>query len=327
MAGTAPTGAAWAQSKAGTAIGQFLGIEPSARHSGMGNAGSAVPMGIASVYFNPGVIGALEEPAIQLTHSPWYAGISFDYVAAAFPVREWGSLFASVTALNSGEIAVRTEEQPLGTGEQFTVRNIALALGFGRRITDRLDGGVKITYAEETIWNTSTRFVTFSMGTSYRLNERGFILGSSVSNMGTRARFSGGDLAIQYDPDPSVSGDNGALPAEQYTDRFPVPILFRVGMSAPHRLGPHTNLLFAVDALHPSNNTESLNAGAEWSWKDLFSLRAGYQTLFQDDSELGWTLGAGVATEIGDRELEFDYGWADHDRLEPTQRLTLVLLL
>ena len=39
-----------AQSRVGTTIGQFLRIEPSARHAGMGNAGAGLDEGIAAVY-------------------------------------------------------------------------------------------------------------------------------------------------------------------------------------------------------------------------------------------------------------------------------------
>jgi hypothetical protein len=147
-----------------------------------------------------------------------------------------------------------------------------------------------------------------------------------MTNIGTDAKYSGNDLAFQYDANSDVYGDNSALPAEQYTASFPVPITFRVGVSYPWRISPRSRLLFALDALHPADNTESMNVGGEWMWRELFALRAGYQALFQQDTELGLTFGFGLRGDFGDNEYRFDYGWAGHERLDETHRFTFGLV-
>src|SRR5687767_7862948 len=126
--------AAWAQSKTGTTIGQSLLIEPSARIAGMGNAGVALYDGLYSVFWNPAAIGRNSRYGVQVSHSEWLADIRYDYVAGVVPVPKWGNFYATVTALNSGEIDVRTVDQPLGTGERYTVSDVALGLGFGREM-------------------------------------------------------------------------------------------------------------------------------------------------------------------------------------------------
>jgi hypothetical protein len=319
------SGSASGQSKTGTSIAQFLGIEPSARHAAMGNAGVALFDGIESVYYNPGALGGMSKTSIQLTHSEWFAGIDFDYAAVALPVGNVGTFFGSVTALNSGEIEVRTVEQPLGTGERFTVADVAVGLGFGRRISPRFAAGIQVNYVTERIWHTSSKLMTFNVGTVYTFPLSGLRIGSSLSNVSTTSRFTGRDLAIQYDNDPDVSGDNSALPGEQFTDKFPVPLLFRVGVTIPARLGEDSELLLSADAFHPSDNTEFVSAGAEWSYKNTFDLRAGYQNLFQSDSELGPTLGLGIRGSIGESRFHLNYAWADHERLSETHRMTFVL--
>jgi hypothetical protein len=318
-------GTAGAQSKVGTTMGQFLGIEPSARTAAMGNAGVALVDGIEGVYFNPGAIGILDRPTAFFTHAAWYVDISYNYAAGSVPLGRWGVLFASVTSLNSGDIDVRTVDQPLGTGERYDVGNTAIGLGFGRRVTSRFTAGVQINFVEERIWRTAQRTFTFSVGTIYQFPTSRIRLGAGMTNVGTNASFSGKDLAFQYDADPDVYGDNSALPAEQYTGSFPVPIMFRVGISYPWELG-RSRVILALDALHPADNTESLNLGGEWMWRELFALRAGYQTLFQEDTELGLTLGFGLRGDIGDTEYRFDYAWAGHERLDETQRFTFGLV-
>ena len=118
-------------------------------------------------------------------------------------------------------------------------------------------------------------------------------------------------------------GDNGQLPAELTTEDFALPILFRVGLGYPLKFGDSHRVNLAVDAFHPSDNTESVSMGGEWAYRNSLFLRGGYQNLFQKDSELGLTLGAGVRYAMPDLIVMLDYGWADHGRLEKTHRLTL----
>lgn len=316
-------GPAAAQTKTGTTIGQFLTIEPSARHAAMGNAGVGLADGIESVWFNPGVIGTLDRSAVTFSHSSWFADIGFDYAATALRIGGFGNVCAAVTSLGSGDIDVRTIDEPLGTGERYDVANTALSLGYGRTVTSRFAVGLQFNYVHERIWHSSFSTLTASAGTVYRLSDRGVRLGFSLSNLGTRGGFSGRDLIIQYDADPDEHGDNSALPAEQLTDEFPVPLVFRLGLSVPWELDADNRLLLLVDALHPNDNAEALNLGAEWTLRGLLSLRAGYQTLFQPDSELGLTLGFGL--NLGGGRFRVGYAWADHEFLEATHRMTLAV--
>ena len=321
------TGVASAQSKTGTSFGDFLLIEPSARVAGMGNAGVTLLDGLQGVYYNPASIGDIGQWGAAFSHSEWLAGINYNYAAAGFPLGKLGNGFVSLTALESGDIAVRTVDHPEGTGELFHVTDLAIGLGFGRRVTDRFSAGLQLSWVQETIWHTSASTAVINLGTAYRLSNDGLRIGASISNFGTDAKFSGRDLDVTFDQDPNRFGDNGTLSAEQLTDNFPVPILFRVGLGLPRKLGRDGKLELALDAFHPSDNSESVSMGGEYSYRNTASLRAGYQNLFQKDSEVGLTLGAGLRGRIASRGLDyaFDYAWADHGRLDDTHRLTLAL--
>jgi hypothetical protein len=314
---------AQAQSKTGTTIVQFLLIEPSARLAGMGNAGVTQYDEVASAYFNPGAIGLFRGYGAQFTHSLWLADISYNYVAASVQTGELGNLFLSITSLNSGEIDVRTVEQPLGTGERYEVSDLALGLGFGRQISDRFSVGVQLSYIRETSWHSALSSFAMSAGTIYRLAENGLHIGASISNFGLPAKYSGRDLRIRYDLDPDRNGDPSSLPAQLFTEDHPLPVLFRVGLGWPMRLSENNQIQFAVNAFHPNDNTESMSLGAEWMVMNILALRAGYQNLFLEDSEVGLTLGTGLQLDLGVNALRFDYGWADHGRLKNTQRFTL----
>ncbi len=312
-----------AQTKTGTTVGQFLTIEPSARIAGMGNAGVSFTEGLDATWFNPAVIGRLERYNVEFTHSAWLADIRYDYVAVALPAGKWGSLTASLTSLNSGEMDVRTVTQPLGTGERYSVSDVGIGLGYGRRITDRFSAGATVTYVQETIWHSSLNTVVFGLGTLYQVSDRGLQIGASLSNFGTEGRYSGRDLSVVYDGDATRYGDNGTLPGDASTDAFAVPVMFRVGLGMPFRPSPNYTLRIAADAFHPSDNTEGMSAGAELDMLKRLSLRAGWQDAFQQDSEVGLTLGAGVRGRYDVYGYQVDYGWTDHRRLGGTHRVTL----
>jgi len=229
----------------------------------------------------------------------------------------------SLTSLRSGDIDVRTVDQPLGTGERYSVNDVALGLGYGLQVTDRVSAGFQIRYVQETIWHSSASTATFSVGTLYQVAGSGLRLGASLSNFGVRAAFSGRDLRILYDQDPNRYGDNGALPGERYTQSYPVPQMFRVGLGMPVQLRPDHRLYVEADAFHPSDNSESMSLGAEYTYRRRFALRAGYQDLFLEDAEGGLRAGAGVVTTLDPLTYHVDYAWAGHGRLGDAHRISL----
>ena len=319
-------GALFAQTKTGTTVGQFLLIEPSARIAGMGNAGVTNYDEIEAAYYTPGAIGHFAGYGVQFTHSLWIADIMYDYAAAAISLGDFGNVLATVTSLNSGEIAVTTVQQEHGTGERYTVQDVAFGLGYGRMVSDRFSVGVEAFYMQETIWHSSLSAFALNVGTIYRISPEGLHIGASLSNFGTRGKYDGRDLKIQYDQNPSVFGDNGNIPGELFTDSFPLPVMFRIGLGMPIEISESHKLRLAVDAFHPSDNTESVSMGAEWAFQNTLFIRGGYQNLFLKASELGLTLGAGLQYQSDDYRVSFDYGWADEGRLQKTHRLTLGLM-
>ncbi len=316
---------ATAQSKTGTTIGQFLLIDPSARLTAMGNAGVAVEAGLEGAYYNPAAAGRLSRIELEFAHIDWFAGIRYDYVAAAIPLGPWGIGFATVTSLNSGEIDVRTVSQPLGTGERYTVSDMAIGLGYGHAVTERFAAGVQVKYLQETVWHSTASSVTFDVGTVYRVRPNGLHIGSSLTNFGTETHFVGRDLRITYDNDPTRSGDNGTLPGDRFVQDYPVPVLFRVGASYPLRANDDWRLWTAAEAVHPNDNSESVSGGIEATYRELIALRAGYQNLFKQDSEEGLALGAGFKGRLRDFDYRIDYAWADQGRLGDVHRLTLAV--
>ncbi|MAQ92855.1 hypothetical protein B1759_14705 [Rubrivirga sp. SAORIC476] len=313
-----------AQTKTGTTFGQFLQIEPSAALAAQGNVGATARTDVMSAYYNPGALGFQTGSNAGFSHSSWLAGIDYNYAAVGLKMGSATTVALSVSSLSSGDIDVRTAEQPLGTGERYSVEDLAIGIGVGRQFTDRFGAGATVKYVQETIWRSSAQTIALDAGVIYELPFQA-VLGASISNFGVPASFDGTDLRIRYDQDPDVFGDNDNLPAALVTEEYALPVFFRVGMSVPVRMGD-SQLTLAADAYQPSDNSNSISVGGEWTYANLISARAGYQDLFLEDGEGGLRLGGGVAYRVSGFDLQFDYAWADHgSRLGATQRFTLGL--
>jgi hypothetical protein len=274
------------------------------------------------VFYNPGAVAGIERQSFEFVHVDWFAGIRYDWIAYARPVGGLGAAFLTLTSLDSGDMPVRTVTQPLGTGELFSVSNLAVGLGFAHRFSLRFAAAAQANYVQETIFHTSASTVTFGAGTLYRLSADGLRIGASLANFGTRAAFAGGELAITYDNVPGQNGDNATLPGARDTDPFSVPLVFRVGVAHPARWGDDVQALLATEAVHRSDNTESVSLGAEATFRQILSLRLGWQSLFLEDSEVGLTGGAGARGTFDELRYHVNYAWADHGRLEDTHRFS-----
>ncbi len=319
----APVSILFAQSKAGTTIAQFLKIEPSARAAALGNAGTSLYGEAASLYYNPASLGRLDKIDAQFTYNKWLADINYNYAVVGVPLQGIGTLALQITSLNSGEMDVRTVEQPLGTGERFSVTNFALGLGYGLMLTDRVSVGLQMTYFQESIWHSSLTGFALNIGVQYQVEVDGLTIGAALMNFGPRAKYEGRDAYVNFDFDPKKYGDNDQLPAQLRMDEWGLPTAFRVGMSYPVRFSKDYKLILTADAFHPNDNKESISLGGEFQLLDIFYVRGGYRNLFLEDLEGGAVLGGGVKASIsGGYVIRFDYAWADYGRLDQAHRFT-----
>ncbi len=95
-------------SKVGTTAAAFLEIEAGARALGMGSAYVGLANDITAIYWNPAGLARLNHNAAIFDHSNWLASVSYDFTGLAVQLGGAGALGLSVTALNMGEMNVRT---------------------------------------------------------------------------------------------------------------------------------------------------------------------------------------------------------------------------
>jgi len=287
-----------------TAIG-FLAIDVGSRATAMGGAYVAVASDATAMFWNPAGISTIKNPQAMFQYAKWIADLKFNYIAAVIPVASVGSFGINVTSLTMDDMERTTIENPDGTGEMFSAGSYALGFSYARNLTDRFSIGFNFKYLNESIYNSSASGIAFNIGTLFTTQLNEMKIGMSITNYGPKVQMSGHDLLTQTDIDPTVEGNNENLNADLKTDEFDLPLIFRVGISIDILKGAgNSNFILSADALHPNDDVESLNLGAEYIFNDLVSLRTGYASLFAKDSFQGLSLGAGLNYVIvGDTKL------------------------
>lgn len=313
--------------KSGTTAAQFLKIAVGARAIGMGGAFAAVANDVSAIYWNPAGIARLgPRGGACFMHTNWLAGTNFDFAAAAVQIAGFGALGFHYTALSMPDMKVRTEFEPEGTGEYFSAIDMALGVSYARELTDRFGVGFNAKYIRQQIWHMSASAIAFDLGFLYRTDFPWLTMGISISNFGPKMQYTGKDAFVNYDFNPEEWGDNENIFANLQTDRWDLPLLFRFGLAAQALKTELQSLILSVEARHPNDNTENLSFGMEYGFRDRFFLRAGYQSLFEDESERGLTFGAGFLYYLSRQvTLHFDYAYEDWGRLTHVNRFSVEL--
>ena len=313
-------------SKTGTTAAQFLKIGIGSRAIAMGGAFSAVSDDATALYWNPAGLSRATRNEILLDHQDWILDVDLDFVGALFKT-PFGNLGAAISALHMGEMDVTTTRNPEGTGEKFRAGSIMGQLSFSRNLTDRFSFGISTKYIQEKIYNSKATGLAIDLGTLYLTQVPGLTMGMSISNYGTKMQMSGRDLLLQTEVDPSLESDPININANFSTEQFDLPLIFRFGLAYQKLLPNKSSVLIAADALHPNDNTESINIGSEFSFKNFLFLRTGIERLYQRDSITDFSFGLGVKINISKISYLIDYSYVNMGPLGTPQKITLTIAL
>jgi len=311
----------------GTSAATFLEIGVGARAMAMGGAYAAVANDASALYWNPAGIAWVDGFQIELMHNEWLANTNFDFagLVVSLPFIRSTMGFSYIT-LNYGSDVVRTVDRPEGTGEMFSARDMAVSISIASALTDRFAFGLTGKYVSQKIWSETGSAMALDFGVFYNTMLEGLRLGASMSNFGNEIQLGGRDLRDTVDPDDRVANFD-RVPVNYKTGSYPLPLLFRVGISYEKTMGPFGNVLLALDVNHPSNATESINFGAEYGFGNMFYVRGGYENTLERDRINGMTFGGGVNLyKRGSMGIRIDYAWSDWGILENSQRFSLGLL-
>lgn len=315
-----------ATTKSGTSAAQFLKIGTQARTMAMGEATVANAEGLSALQWNPAGLAKFGTQSASFSQSNWLVGTKFFNAAGSFNMGRMGTVGAQLTMLNYGEMPVRTELEPNGTGEYFNAQAFNIGVAYANNLTDRFSIGGQVKYIQETIWHMNASTIAFDVGAIFTTPFKDIRLGMSITNFGGKMQLAGRDVRFFADPDEEMSGNNDQIPANYELNKWAIPLTFRVGLSGDLIDRGYVKWTWAVDALHPSDNSEYVNLGTELAlWKMLY-LRAGYRTLFQDEAPGGLTAGLGMKYMFTSNSgIQFDYAFVSYGDLGYVNMFTVGL--
>lgn len=312
--------------KAGTTAAGFLSIDIGSQAVSMGGAFVAVAEDATAMYWNPSGIAGVDKLTTIFHHTKWILDVNVNYLGVVLPVPSVGSFGVNITSLTMDDMERTTINNPDGTGEMFSAGSYAMGFSYARNLTDRFAVGFNVKYIYEKIYHSTASGIAFDVGTLFNTQFNGLKIGMSISNYGSKMQMQGKDMLTQVDIDPLLSGNNENINTYLKTDKFDLPLLFRVGVAMDVLKGRgKSNLILALDALHPNNDEESINIGAEYAFNNMFFLRSGYHTMFAKDSESGLAFGGGLAFKVRNSSLVFDYAFQDFGILNSVQIFTIGL--
>ena len=301
----------FAQNNVATTSAAFLEIGPGARSLGMGSAYVSVANDASSLYWNPAGIVNVSRPEVQSFYTPWLVETQYYYNTAVVPLGPYGNLGFSFTAITMDEMIVRTvqDPEPSDYGQKFDAGNISMGIAYAKKLTDRFSFGFQTKFIQESIWQMNAQGFAVDIGTLF-ITKRDLRIGMSVSNFGGKLGMEGNNTLVDIDVDENIYGNNDRIDGNLGTAKWPLPLMFRFGISREFTFASNMKCLFAVDAIHPNNNPEYLNIGLEYSAMDMVFLRVGkshtfYELSFQEEDqnidigpEQGLSFGAGVKYQI-----------------------------
>ncbi|MCF7805465.1 MAG: PorV/PorQ family protein [Candidatus Marinimicrobia bacterium] len=293
---------------------QWLSIPVGARAAALGGAYTAVANDASSIFWNPAGVALSNGGNLFIAQTNWIADINVNAASVSYDAGGLGYFSASFAGVDWGVFhGTRRSETSAGfveTGE-FSPTNWAAGMGYARRVTDRFAIGGHLRYLHENLGSTlegtmdagteytaKTSLMAFDFGTIYYTGFKDLRLAMSLQNFSEEKKYR--------------------------EAHFPLPLTFKFGIAMDMTSfwtseSPHSVLL-SVDAIHPRDYTERMNFGLEYGFKNMFFLRGGYKTNYDEED---FTVGGGLNYEIGGFALGIDYSYLQFQHFDAVQMFTV----
>lgn len=315
-----------AQTVFGKYAGEFMAIGIGGRPLGMGGTFVAVANDITAGYYNPAGLANLNYPQISLMHAEHFGNlVNYDYGSVAIP---YGTdMSFGISAMRLGVDGIPDTRNALydanGDGivdinsgdrldysliEEFSNQDWVFYLTFAKRHSDNFYWGANVKIIRRDIAEFGATGIGFDVGALYTPVEN-LYLGANIQDVTTTL----------------VAWNTGRN--ELVTPTAKVGAAYML-----HILGGTITTAVDFDVRFENRRSSAYgnlgpvsfdsHAGLEYTFKNLFSIRGGYNDVKQ------FTVGAGVKLP----KLNIDYSfarfsYAEIDRLPDTHRISLILTL
>ena len=296
----------------------FLQIGVSPKAAALGDAYTAVSQGVESVFFNPaGLTEMNSQFQAFVSSTQWFADIKYLAGAIGYNSGDYGAFALSFIVVDYGTIKGTSLVPAASTGANYTltgdVKNVgaySFGLTYVKAVSTKFAIGGTVKYVGQQLGqltdangNTSdnnANKLAFDMGVKYFPGIESLRLGMSIRNFST---------FVQYQNFES-----------------PLPLAFSVGLGMNlmdlinKDMAKEHQLVLSSEFVHPNDYTDRVNTGLEYTFMNLVSLRAGYET---NHDILSWSGGIGLGTSLAGTRIDVDYSYSHTNYFDGVNRFAL----
>lgn len=297
----------------------FLDISVGARAVAMGDAYVSVGTGSDALFWNPAGMAFTTKPELMFNYNQWIADINHISGSAAYSLGNVGVIGLSFISVDYGEIAGTKVAPETAAGyeliDNLSPSSFVLGVAFAQRVGTKFAFGIQAKYVRENLGNSVSGYSSETVKTEENS------LGGLGFDFGTVFYTGYKDFRV------AMSARNFSREIGYHDATFPMPLTFSFGvaMNVLSLMEGQENqsLMIAVDALHPRDYPERINLGAEYSYNEMFFVRAGYK---YNTDEQGISGGFGIKKAIGPIKVQLDYAYSDFGLFDGVHRTSFGMI-
>ena len=327
------------EDRAGQSGATELLINPWTRSSGWGGLNIANVRGMESQFNNVAGMAFTRKTDVSYSFTDWLKGadVKINSVGLAQKVGETGVLGLSVMAMNFGDIQITTNDLPEGGTGDYSPQFINIGLSYAKSFSNSIYGGITVRIISESASDVKAQGVAFDAGMQYvtGFNEApdNLKFGISLKNVGTPMKYEGDGLSFRGSPPVATTYQQTV---ESRTESFELPSLVNIGVAYDFKLAKEHRLTAAGSFTSNSFTNDQFGVGAEYSFKEMVSLRFGYlyENNIGDDVERMTALtgvNAGISVDVplgkGGKKIGIDYSYRSTEFYDGSHGIGLRLML
>lgn len=263
-----------------------LNVNGFGRSAGWGLSGVSSVNGLEAMFFNLGGLAYTEKTEFNFSRTNWLAGSQINLNSFGFAQKMGadGVLGLSVTTFDLGNIPITTVNQPDGILGTYSPRFTNIAVGYSKRFTKSISGGVAAKVFSEATANIKTQGFVVDAGVKYvtssddrnKFKKDDIHFGVSLRNIGPDTRFSGDGLSAKL-VNPSDNLDLNQT-VNQRAAKYNMPTSMNISAGYDFRLDKTAETYFhkltaALTFTNFAFAQNQITGGAQYAYKDLFELR------------------------------------------------------
>jgi len=267
--------------RAGEAGATELLINPWARSSGWGAAGSGSVRGLEALFLNVAGIAGTKKTEAGFSHTQYLkgSGISINTAGLAQKLGETSAFSVAISSFDFGDIERTTVDLPEGGLGTFSPQYLNLTLAYGKVFSNSIYGGMAIKMIDERIDNVGARGIALDAGIQYVTGSNedhdNVKFGIVLKNIGSQMKYEGDGLSTRVLVSPT-NIPSYEMTIEQRTNNFEMPSLVNIGLTYDFELVKDHELTAGVNFTSNSFTYDQYSFGLQYNFRKIFYLRGAY---------------------------------------------------